>query len=127
MENFPTTMRNSWDTNVKITAASPELVQASARVQDGSPFFDGHFPDHPVVPGIAMLAMVEQVVGQGLSGVKVAGFKRVRFRQAVEEGGEFAVTLRPSPRWPGERFLFEVRYAEKRACDGQVLVTRRGS
>ena len=102
-------------------------MQASARVQDASPFFDGHFPDHPVVPGIAMLSMVEQAVLRGLPGVTVTGFKRVRFRQAVEQGGDFVVTLRPSPRWPGERFLFQVMFAGEKVCDGQALVTGRRS
>lgn len=115
-------MDNPWDTAVELTSSTPELVEASAQIQADSPFFDGHFPDHPVVPGIAMLSMVEAAVALTPGGRQVAGFRRVRFRLAVEQGGAFAITLRESPRFPGERLLFEVRYGGQKACEGQVTV-----
>ena len=73
-------MSNSWDTKVQLTSSAPERVEASASVRDDSPFFDGHFPDHPVVPGIAMLSMVEDAVALTPGAPRVTGFRRVRFR-----------------------------------------------
>lgn len=118
-------MSDPWHTAAQILAAAPEHIEATAHVAKDSPFFDGHFPDYPVVPGIAMLSMVEGAVDSGLPGMAVTGFKRVRFRQAVEQGGDFIITLRPSPRWPAERYLFEVSYGGSKACEGQVLVGAR--
>ena len=119
-------MSTCWDTKLQLTSSAPERAEASALVRDDSPFFDGHFPDHPVVPGIALLSLVEQAVALTTGSPQVTGFRRVRFRLAVEQGGEFTITLRESPRFPGERLIFEVRYGGDRACDGQVTVQPGG-
>ncbi len=117
-------MPRTWHIEIEIKAAGPELVEATARVPHDSLFFDGHFPDHSVLPGIAMLAMVEQAVERGLDGFFATGFKRVRFRKAIGEGGSFGITLSPNPKRPG-RYMFKLSYGGEKACDGQVLVEAR--
>lgn len=114
-------MSGPWDTHIQIQSASLERVEATAEIPDDSPFFDGHFPDSPVVPGIAMLAMVERAVELGLDGAAMTGFARVRFRKAIEQGGQFGVLLTPNPKRPG-RLMFKVTFAGERVCDGQVVM-----
>ncbi len=114
-------MPSPWDTAVTIERADPDEIVAAATVPHDSPYFDGHFPDNPVVPGIAMLAMVEQAVALGLDGASTVGFFRVRFRKAVDRGGRFDVTLSPNAKKP-ERYNFRVTFDGDRACEGQVLI-----
>lgn len=119
-------MDQGWDTHVILTAPEAEgLGSAQARLDGDTLFFSGHFPDHPVVPAIALLDMVTRTValasqarGQTRT---VMGFRRVRFRHAVETVGRFEVRLGPGPARSPEAMTFEVRFDGERACDGLVL------
>jgi 3-hydroxymyristoyl/3-hydroxydecanoyl-(acyl carrier protein) dehydratase len=53
-----------------------------------SPLFAGHFPDHPILPGIAHLAMVERALGRPLAAVR-----SVRLRRPVVPGEALELSL----------------------------------
>ena len=57
----------------------------------GVVWFQGHFPNAPLLPGVAMLAMVEESVGLFWQdavhpALRIVSFRRIRFRQRVEPG-----------------------------------------
>ncbi len=69
--------------------------QAMVRVPVDSPWFDGHFPGRPVLPGIAQLAMVQDMIAATLpGGGRIAALRRVRFKQAVAPGADLTVVAR---------------------------------
>lgn len=39
------------------------LVRADCRVPDASPVFEGHFPGHPILPGVLMIETMAQTGG----------------------------------------------------------------
>ena len=39
-----------------------ERIQASLSLQEAHPIFEGHFPRHPVVPGVCMMQMIKELV-----------------------------------------------------------------
>ena len=45
-----------------------EFVEAHKNVTINEPFFDGHFPDHPVMPGVLIVEAMAQAAG-------ILGFK----------------------------------------------------
>ncbi|MDR3538417.1 MAG: beta-hydroxyacyl-ACP dehydratase [Acetobacteraceae bacterium] len=49
----------------RLTALDPEarLVRADCRVPDESPVFEGHFPGHPILPGVLMIETMAQTGG----------------------------------------------------------------
>jgi hypothetical protein len=44
--------------------AQGSTVWADAYIGAASPWFSGHFPDEPILPGIAILSMVSEVIRQ---------------------------------------------------------------
>lgn len=82
---------------------SPGGLPAESRFQvdPGSLFFSGHFPGQPVLPGIAILAMVRETLRQATGDVRFpAGFRRVRFRSLIE--GATVCTVRLLASAPGK-------------------------
>lgn len=54
-----------------------------------SPFFAGHFPGHPILPGIAQLSLVSEALG----GVSIAEIPSLRLRSPVRPGDVLAARI----------------------------------
>ena len=95
----------------------------------GAVWFQGHFPGRPLLPGVAMLALVEESVGAFWAdadrpALRIESFRRVRFRQRVEPGANLRVRLRRSQ--PGT-LRFAVEVGGLAACTGECSVVADSS
>jgi len=82
----------------------------------GSPFFTGHFPGHPILPGIAHLALVTQALG----GAAVTAIPSLRLRNPVHPGDVLAAAI-DGPAEDGT-VRFELRRDEEVASSGTIRV-----
>jgi beta-hydroxyacyl-ACP dehydratase FabZ len=84
-------------------------IVAIKNVTINEPFFQGHFPGRPVMPGVLILEAMAQVGG-------VLAFKSVRVtgRPVVYLTGIDSAKFR-KPVVPGDRLRFEVNVVKKRA------------
>ncbi len=69
----------------RIAALDPEArtVRADCVVPDASPVFEGHFPGHPLLPGVLMIETMAQTGGWLL--LAVLRFQRMPFLAQVKE------------------------------------------
>ena len=67
----------------RVVAADAESLLAEARVPDASPVFEGHFPGHPLVPGVLLVETMAQASGFLL--LKRMDFARMPFLASVKE------------------------------------------
>jgi 3-hydroxyacyl-[acyl-carrier-protein] dehydratase len=58
-------------------------VRASCRVPDESPVFEGHFPGHPILPGVLMIETIAQTGGWLI--LALGRFERMAFLAKVSE------------------------------------------
>jgi len=59
-------------------------ITAQVQVPADAVWFDGHFPGNAILPGVAQLAAVVQVISKALDRpVGVTHVSRVRFKQAI--------------------------------------------
>lgn len=70
-------------------------------VDPGEPFFAGHFPGQPVLPGVFLIEAVAQTAGVMLGGAeksreiaKLAAVNRFKFLKLVEPGSELRIETR---------------------------------
>ena len=60
------------------------VFAAEVRVPKESSWFDGHFPGNPVLPGVAQLGMIFDVIQNAFKEpIKVTDMRRVRFKQMI--------------------------------------------
>lgn len=68
-------------------------IKAHIRVPADSPWFDGHFPEEPVLPGIAQLGMVHDLLCRTFDRrLPVTQVSRVRFRQMIRPDQALVLT-----------------------------------
>jgi 3-hydroxyacyl-[acyl-carrier-protein] dehydratase len=76
-----------------------QMVRAIKNVTINEPFFQGHFPDYPVMPGVLILEALAQAAGLALdseAGVRglLAGIDHARLRRPVIPGDRLELTVR---------------------------------
>jgi predicted hotdog family 3-hydroxylacyl-ACP dehydratase len=82
-------------------------------IPTASPLFAGHFPGHPILPGIAHLAMVERALGRALAGVR-----SLKLRRPVGPGDALALWISSVNDEGWARF--ELRRGEEAVSSGAV-------
>lgn len=70
----------------KQTSPGGEIL-AQATADKDSPWFAGHFPGDPILPGIAQLAMVSDLLAEMAgNNVSIQSISRVKFRKIIRPG-----------------------------------------
>ena len=73
-------------------------TRARASFDAACGWFSGHFPEMPILPGVALLELVARMAQLPESQpVQVVGFRRVRFARPVHPGETIELTLTPEP------------------------------
>ena len=91
----------------------------------GESYFQGHFPDYPVMPGVLMLEALIQLStllscasGQGVPGT-VRSLDRVRFKRQVIPGDQLLLETRMEG---GGRFSLKASVAGESATEAEVVL-----
>lgn len=96
-------------------------ISAEVRVPSGSDWFDGHFPGCPVLPGIAQLCVVYDIIRQSLqSTVRVSEVNNIRFKQMIVPGDYLIV--KAELRSEGGRYAFRITRADEIVCMGSMTI-----
>jgi 3-hydroxyacyl-[acyl-carrier-protein] dehydratase len=98
------------------------IIRATA--ESRSPWFSGHFPGNPILPGLAILAMVkEAILGEETARgrkIQVLGIRRVRFRLPVKPDDTLTLSFSRSRQEGNLSYSFKVSLDEKPVCSGLV-------
>ena len=97
-------------------------LSAEVHVPVDSPWFDGHFRGRPVLPGIAQLNMVYDLIRQAWpSPVRVVEVSRVRFKQMILPADRLTVVAEAKAGREG-RYAFRIFKKDQLICQGAVIV-----
>src|ERR1700682_5081761 len=101
----------------RIEELDAERVVGIKNVTVNEPFFAGHFPDYPVMPGVLIIEAMAQVAGVlVLNGI--ANRKRKWVWRAATDGAKFRKPVRP-----GDRLRMEMKVLRSRASMAKVSGT----
>ena len=115
----------------RLEQADADLIVGYKQFAPDEPFFAGHFPSYPVVPGVLLVECLAQCGGAGIAAQSdraardgagsvlfLASVEKARFRRQVRPGDEVRLevaTTRSSPamiRQSGKAFVGEELAAE---------------
>jgi 3-hydroxymyristoyl/3-hydroxydecanoyl-(acyl carrier protein) dehydratase len=106
----------------------PSVIETEFTVPADSPWFSGHFPDNPILPGVAQLEMVVAAI-TGISGknLYVSRLGRVKFKNLVRPGERLRLQARPTgglAQGPGA-FTFSIHAGDKEVCSGNMILSEK--
>jgi 3-hydroxyacyl-[acyl-carrier-protein] dehydratase len=112
-------------------------IKALKNVTINEPFFTGHFPHRPVMPGVLMLEAMAQTAGllafagdtttrDANSVIYFAGIDGARFKRPVEPGDQLVMDVEILRHKAGiYKFKAVARVGEDVACEAELMCTMR--
>jgi 3-hydroxymyristoyl/3-hydroxydecanoyl-(acyl carrier protein) dehydratase len=112
-------LQDSWLPLKDIRTTREGFWESDVRFSPSSEWFSGHFDEFPLVPGVALLALVAEVVKrqgneQGRL-LKVSGFSRVRFKRLVFPDKELRISVAVMPPGSEAELVFHL------SCNGHTV------
>ena len=108
----------------KIRRSAKDEIRAEVYVPETSVWFDGHFPGEPVLPGVAQVAMVYDVLKTvSDSELNILSVNRIRFRRIIRPGDELKIIASPMEKDPGMN-AFRILIGDDLACSGIMRVKK---
>ncbi len=98
-----------------------------ARAEASSPWFQGHFPGEPILPGIAQIAIVWDAIRKALpdEAANILEVKRLRFRHIIRPDDVMRVEIVRDSRARGS-FTFKITVRGGLACNGVLVAGDHG-
>ena len=114
-----------WYALKKVERCEFDAICAEIHVPPESPWFSGHFPGKPILPGVAQLEMVFDIIEQAcLRKMKIAGVRRVRFKQVIKPGDALIITATPLQR-EVQSYSFRIMVGDELVSSGVMRVENR--
>jgi beta-hydroxyacyl-ACP dehydratase FabZ len=115
----------------RIVEMEPERVVGIKNVTVNEPFFVGHFPDYPVMPGVLIIEAMAQVAGvlvlsqmedRANKLVFLASVEEAKFREQVRPGDQLRIEMTVIKRKARiAKMRGEARVGDKIAAEAQVM------
>ncbi|MBS0013459.1 MAG: hypothetical protein KFF46_05760, partial [Desulfobacterales bacterium] len=95
-------------------------ISATVRVPETSVWFSGHFPEDPVLPGIAQLFIVLQVIEKATKlSLVLQKVHRTKYRRVIRPEEEIEISVLPADNAEGQ-WRFELIVEKELACRGRL-------
>jgi 3-hydroxyacyl-[acyl-carrier-protein] dehydratase len=121
-------LESQWSLLKEIKAVNHNYIEALADVPADSPWFSGHFPGEPILPGIALIYMAEQaIIHDALAKgeqVQLHTLKRVRFIQPVRPGETLSLNIVSEEAGEEILFSFKITNKENIVCSGAIIAKK---
>jgi 3-hydroxyacyl-[acyl-carrier-protein] dehydratase len=125
------------DRVVDLDVADTKTIRAYKNVSINEPFFNGHFPEHPIMPGVLIIEAMAQaagILGFKMLDVKPAdgtlyyfvGSDKLRFRQPVTPGDQLILEARfISSKRSIWKFACRASVDGKEVCSAEIICAER--
>jgi len=112
-----------WYSLKNVRQSDSNEISADIQVLPDSPWFCGHFPGEPILPGIAQLGIVFDAIKQSCNqNLKVSSINRVRFKQIIRPNDRLRITATPLMGETGS-YSFRIMVEHEMVCSGVMTVT----
>lgn len=115
-------MLAKWNLINKIIRINENETEVFALAHPDSPWFSGHFPDEPILPGIALMSVVYDAIRQWEKekgeGIALASLKRIKFTGPVRPGDALLINLKRECINDRLSFNFKINVKKNVVCGG---------
>ncbi len=114
--------QNDWYSMKNLKHFPSSDIVADVEIMPNSPWFSGHFPNNPILPAIAQIAMVFDAI-QRLHNhhLKISSIKRARFKRIIKPNDSLRIIAKPGRENPVS-YYFRIMVKEELACSGTLIL-----
>lgn len=110
-----------WHTIKLDKSSSPDVIQAYVDLSPESPWFSGHFPNEPILPGFAVMSMVFDMIRLTVKEALILNaFKKVRFKKVMGPGDR--LKIKAVKQSNDLTYAFTVHANDIHACKGTIIL-----
>ena len=121
-------MNDNWLLLTDIPNITPEGITTRFSVPGSSPWFSGHFPGFPILPGIAQIYLaftaVQEIEMRKGRQVVLDEIKRVRFKRMITPDERIDLAVAPDPR-DENRYVFNISVENELASSGSFIIKEK--
>ena len=111
-----------WYTLKNFSVASDRAITAKVQMPADCVWFDGHFPNMPILPGVAQLTLVADLLNRAMKrSVVIRSISRVRFKQMIRPNDTIAVSLSPTQK-DAATYGFRLSNGPELVCSGTITI-----
>jgi 3-hydroxymyristoyl/3-hydroxydecanoyl-(acyl carrier protein) dehydratase len=105
-----------------VDVLSSNEITMEAEISPDSPWFSGHFPGEPILPGVAQLAMALDAIKKlDRKNLRISSVKRVRFKQVIRPDDKLRIIVTPHKK-DALSYLFRITVNGELASNGILMV-----
>jgi len=110
---------------IDIASSEDREIRAAIQVPGDSHWFDGHFPGEPVLPGLAQISMVFDVIQKASENKRVvSSVNRVRFKRIVRPDDLLTVVAVPLEK-EADAYSFYIKIQSDLVCSGVIRLKNK--
>lgn len=111
-----------WYSTLGMEVSHTGKMILNAEVPPDSPWFDGHFPEDPTLPGIAQLEMAMDTIRlTEKRNISIEKFRKVRFKRVIRPGEKLKIVVTPKKIENGS-YAFRILVKNELACNGVLFL-----
>jgi 3-hydroxymyristoyl/3-hydroxydecanoyl-(acyl carrier protein) dehydratase len=111
-----------WYLLKKMTRSEDNEISADICVPADSPWFDGHFPAEPILPGVAQIGMVFDAIRKAHHrNLIISSVRRVRFKHIIRPDDQLKIIAVPLKQ-ETDAYSFRILIQDETVCSGVMAV-----
>ena len=111
-----------WYSSDRFKRTPDNELTAEVDFPEDSPWFDGHFPQDPVLPGIAQVAVAHDLLRRAFGkNLPIREIGRLRFKRKVGPTDRLSVTITPGDA-SENMYRFRMTCGKEPVCSGLLKV-----
>ena len=111
-----------WYMLKEINRSKENEISTDIHIPSDSPWFDGHFPGEPILPGVAQIGMVFDAIRKAHNqDLIISGVRRVRFKRMIRPDDRLKIIATPLRKEMGA-YSFRILIQDETVCSGVMTV-----
>ncbi len=110
-----------WYSYIRAGLDTNNAVVAQVTTDPQSPWFSGHFPGDPILPGIAQLNMVTETIAKVLDkDLSLQSLARIKFKKIIRPGDILDIIAVAGKK--ENHYHFRITSKQQEVCSGRLVL-----